>query len=204
MSKLINILIRHKEGREKEFERCMQSIYSQTYQNYLAIVHADCYEAYEDGIKQNLRKNEDKTEYISKSFTIKSGAKAHYNLYCNYLKESVTDGWFFYMDDDDYLASPTVLEELSHHLFDGALIVQFLRNKKIKKPTDKMIANKIIKRGMIGGGCLVLHHSFAGVADWKAKPAADYDWIKEVTDKVPTRFVPLVLQVTDNNGRHGK
>jgi hypothetical protein len=56
---------------------------------------------------------------------------------------------------------------------------------------------------MIGGGCLCLHHSFKDVADWLPHAGADYNWIKAVTDKVPTRFVPLVLQIAENknNGK---
>ncbi len=190
MTKLINILIRHKEGRSTEMNRCIGSILKQRYLNYRIIVSVEV-----GGIVYpNGFVNID---------TIHVNVKQHYNLHCNDLKAQVKDGWFFYLDDDDYLASPTVLEELSHHLFEGALIVQFLRNKRTRKPTDRMIHDKVIKKGMIGGGCLVLHHSFKDVADWKGKPAADYDYIKDVTDKVPTRFVPLVLQIADvkNNGR---
>ncbi len=197
MTKLINILIRHKEGRDVEFNRCNESILNQTYKKWQRIVYWD--------IKFDNFISLDKG-------TIHGLTPKHYNLHCNDLKAQVKDGWFFYLDDDDYLASPTVLEELSHHLFDGALIVQFIRKRRrehagvgshTRKPTDRMIHDKVIKKGMIGGGCLVLHHSFAGVADWKGKPAADFDWIKAVTDVVPTRFVPLVLQIADvkNNGR---
>ncbi len=195
---LINILIRHKEGREDQLERCLISINRQSYDfNNTNIIVS----------------NEPRAPFLYwPSIKEIEVPLQHYNLHCNDLKAQVKDGWFFFLDDDDYLASPTVLEELSHHLFEGALIVQFIRKRRreypglgsnIKKPTDQMIRNKIIKRGMIGGGCLVLHHSFKDVADWKAKPAADYDWIKEVTDKVPTRFVPLVLQIADvkNNGK---
>ncbi len=185
MTKLINILIRHKEGRDNELERCLVSVNRQTYGDVNTIVSFEGPFTYWPNI------------------TEVEVPPQHYNLHCNDLKAQVKDGWFFYLDDDDYLASPTVLEQLSHHLFEGALVVQFLRNKRIKKPTDRMIHDKVIKKGMIGGGCLVLHHSFKDVADWKAKPAADYDWIKAVTDVVPTRFVPLVLQIADvkNNGR---
>ncbi len=188
-NKLINILIRHKEGRDAELQRCLDTIWNQTYDNIRMIISDEETDWNHD---ERLRLRKIKVPH------------QHYNLHCNDLKEQVNDGWFFYLDDDDYLASPTVLEELSHHLFEGALIVQFLRNNRTVKPTATMMMEKVIKRGMIGGGCLVLHHSFKDVADWKGKPAADYDWIKDVADQVPTRFVPLVLQHTDNNGRHGK
>ncbi len=186
MNKLINILIRHKEGR-KELVRCLDSIDNQTYKNWKVIMSRQT-----TTLESYLRP----MEYLLV-------AHQHYNLHCNDLKAQVKDGWFFYLDDDDYLSEPTILEQLSHHLFEGALIVQFLRNNRTVKPTATMMIEKVIKRGMIGGGCLVLHHSFKDVADWQGKPAADYDWIRDVTDEVPTRFVPLVLQIADvkNNGR---
>lgn len=193
MNPLINILIRHKEGREKELKRCIGSIMQQTYDNYFVIVSSETaeYPYFENGLADY---------YVTPVYD----SKQHYNLHCNDLKKQVTDGWFFFMDDDDYLASPTVLEELSKHLFEGALIVQFLRkdNRGTKgndviKPTDRMIERGIIRKGVIGGGCLILHHSFKDVADWLPHKGADYDWIKAVTDKVPTKFVKLVLQISE-------
>jgi hypothetical protein len=195
MTPLINMLIRHKEGREMSFYQCINSIRIQSYNNINLIIAR---------------------EYINSSLLLPllitrwiNVPAQHYNLHCNDLKAQVKEGWFFFLDDDDYLASPTVLEELSYHLFEGALIVQFLRKnnngrgRDVKKPSDRMMYDKIIKKGMIGGGCLVLHHSFKDVADWRPYQGADYDWIKAVTDVVPTRFVPLVLQIaeTKNNGR---
>ncbi len=189
MHKLINILIRHKQGRDNELLRCLKSVWSQTYNNYRIIV------SQEDGFINSIEMNG--------TLTVPVKSSDHYNLHCNDLKYHVNDGWFFYLDDDDYLSSPGILEQLSYHLFEGALIVQFLRNGKPKPPND-MIRKKLIQRGLIGGGCMVLHHSFKDIADWKGRTAADYDWIKDITDQVPTRFIPLVLQITDNNGRHGK
>lgn len=199
---LINILIRNKY-RPEELLRCLNSIEEQTYSkdNINVIILSDTDRAFDDTIAYGVV-----STIINYSLIKSNGVtENHYwNLYCNRLKVLVESGWFFFLDNDDYLASPTVLEELSHHLFEGALIVQFMRGNKIKKPTDRMIHDKVIKKGVIGGGCLVLHHSFKDVADWDDQLAADYRWIKAVTDKVQTRFVPIVLQIAPNNGRHGK
>jgi hypothetical protein len=194
MTPLINILIRHKVDRKDQLIRCFDSI-KQTYKNWKVIM--------------SLEQPVPLAQYEHSPVIYIQVPSQHYNLHCNDLKKQVKEGWFFYLDDDDYLASPNVLEELSHHLFEGALIVQFLRKnnnnrgRDVKKPSDAMIANKQIKKGMIGGGCLVLHHSFKDVADWLPHAGADYDYIKAVTDVVPTRFVPLVLQIAENknNGR---
>lgn len=127
-----------------------------------------------------------------------------YNLLCNSLKNQVTDGWFFFMDDDDYLR-PGALKELDSILTDDTegLIVQFLRNGK-PKPSNLYIKLGIIKRFYIGGGALVLHSRHKNIAFWKQCKAADYLWIADVATQVNLKFAPLVLQITGNNGRHGQ
>ncbi len=196
MTPLINILIRHKQGREEQYKRCRTMVYRQTYENWHMI------------ISDQYRPPGSTVDWGSNT-VIWVNPLQHYNLHCNDLKAQVKDGWFFFLDDDDYLYNSSVLEDLSYILFEGALIVQFLRKnnngrgREVVKPSNMQIQQKVIKKGMIGGGCLVLHHSFKDVADWLPHAGADYDWIKAVTDVVPTRFVPLVLQIAENknNGR---
>jgi hypothetical protein len=174
---LINILIR--VSRPEMFDRCIESVHLQTYSNIRIIIHQD--------IEPRERKPYD------------------WNLFCNILKSQVTSGYFLFLDDDDTLRDPFVIEQLARHLQDDpdGLICQFLRNGK-PKPNDHLIATKQIRKGLIGGGCLVLAARYAGVADWEAKEAADYDWIAAVALKVKLKFVPLVVQVAGNNGLHGK
>ena len=183
MTPLIHILIRNKH-RPELFKRCIESINQQTYKNTFVLVACDSEEAKQDAEGMNIL-----------SVYPKDDCKAPWNLYCNDMKAIVPEGWFFFMDNDDYLYSPTVLQELSEHLTEpGAVIVQFLRNGK-PKPHDEYMDAGIIKEGYIGGGCLVLHSVFKDAADWDGELRADYRWIKSVTDKVPTKFIKLVLQV---------
>jgi hypothetical protein len=109
------------------------------------------------------------------------------------------------MDDDDYLISPDILTTLSNYLTEDTegLICQFLRNGK-PKPNDQLIATRTIRKGLIGGGCLVLHSRHKDVSDWDSEAAADYRWIKSVSEKIELKFIPLVVQVAGNNGLHGK
>jgi hypothetical protein len=116
-----------------------------------------------------------------------------YDLYCNELKKRVTDGWFFFLDDDDILTSPTVLEELADQLkIPGAIICQFLRNG-VPKPRDNYIRNKVIVEGKIGLPCLVLHHKYKDIGQLDGQKAGDYRYIKEVASQVPTKFITLPL-----------
>lgn len=199
MSETISILIRNKY-RPELFQRCIQSIACQTYKDVNVIVASDTSEGY-DNSKDVLKD----TELSFKCFgTIpQKEYPAYWNLYCNELKERVNEGYFFMCDNDDFLASPTVLQELSEHLTpDSGIICQFLRNGR-PKPDDRLIRQRRIIKGRIGGGSLVLHHSHKNLGDWTGEVAADFVYIKTISEKIPLKFIPLVLQITDqkNNGK---
>jgi hypothetical protein len=186
---MFTILIRHKEDRKEMLKRCIESVENQTYKNWFIIISVE----YPIG-----------TPMLHEKIGIDRVPKQQYNLHCNNLKSWVQEGWFFFLDDDDTLSGTNVLQDLSNIIvnnypFKGAYITQFLRNGRPKPPND-MIRKGIIQKGFIGGGCMVLHHNFKNVADWQGIPAADYYWIKEVTEKVPTKFITLVLQKTYQKG----
>ena len=128
-----------------------------------------------------------------------------WNLFCNDLKAQVDEGYFLYADDDD-LFVPGSLAKLDDLLNDNpdGLIVQFLRKGTVKKPTDFMIDNRMIKYGVIGGGCLVLSAKYKNISDWRAIRGADFFWIQEVNSMVNLKFCHLVLQIAPNGGNHGK
>lgn len=202
MSPLINILIRNKY-RPELFHRCIDSIASQTYKNIRVIVCHDnedaariAFEASVKLIAQDIR---------CEVFPVQSKPEGvnYWNLYCNELKDRAQDGFYLYVDDDDRLASPTVLQELSQFLFpDHGLIVQFLRNG-VPKPNSFLMAKKRIERGRIGGSCIVLHHSHKNLANWQPIPGGDFFYIKEVEKHIPLKFVPMVVVAADqkNNGK---
>lgn len=69
--------------------------------------------------------------------------------------------------------------------------------------TEGMIDPSSLKMGKIGGSCIFLHHKQKNIADWKPHRAADYTFIKEVSEKLPLKFVKIVIVQTGNNGLHG-
>jgi hypothetical protein len=120
-----------------------------------------------------------------------------YNLLCNLLKDRVRSGYFFFLDDDDYLI-PGAIEKIRPHLEPGkALIVQMLRNG-VAKP-----ARAEIVKGRIGLPCMILHHSHKNIADVEAHEYGDYSFIKNVCDKIPWKFVPIPV-VNAGRRNHGK
>jgi hypothetical protein len=190
---LINILIRT-SYRPAQFARCLESIRRQTYKNVRIIVGFD---------------NVDTYQYIPRELELilvaaDKNLPFFYDQYCNDLKLQVNDGWFFFLDDDDALASNTVLEELAAHLTSPheAIICQMLRNG-VPKPRDNYINNRIISEGKIGLPCLVLHSKHRALSGLDGYKAGDYRYIKEVTEQVPTKFIALPLVDAGARG-HGK
>lgn len=188
----INILIRT-SFRPELFKRCIESVRRQTYQNIRVIVGYDRPEA-KGYLPQDLEAVEMKPE----------SGKYFYNKYCNQLKELVTDGWFFFLDDDDYLLNPKVLQRISQYLFDGCLIVQFIRANGRPKPKSVLMDAKKIEVGHIGLPCIILHHKFKNVSDLDGDDEfGDYTFIKKVSERVPTKFVsePVVVAERRSWGR---
>lgn len=183
--------------RPELFHRAISSIYAQTYSNFKIIVGYDNDKAL-DYIPENLQKVK---VHGDKSLPF------FYDNYCNTLKELVTDGWFFFMDDDDFLYDTNALQKLSKHLTGtGGIICQFNRNGRLK-PSNQLIRSKSIIRAKIGMPCLILHHSKKNIAHFDGSVgAADYHWIKAVSKKVRLKFVPIALVYADrrSNGSTGE
>lgn len=193
MMPLINILIRT-SYRPEQFARCLESITAQTYRNIRIVVGFDNLHALEyipKGIERQM-------VYADKTLPY------YYDVYCNQLKLNTEIGWFFFLDDDDVLSSPTILQELSEHLhvFNEAIICQFLRNG-VPKPADNYIRKRVIAEGKIGLPCLVLHSKHKALSGLDGQKAGDYRYIKEVTDRVPAKFIALPLVSAGPRG-HGQ
>jgi|ERR1044072_1660426 hypothetical protein len=192
MTPLINILIRT-SNRPAQFARCLESIRCQTYKKVNILVGHD------RASTLSYIPKELQTIFVYADNSI----PYFYDLYCNELKEKVTDGWFFFLDDDDQLTSNTVLEELADLLKQpGAIICQMLRNG-VAKPRDNYIKNRIIAEGKIGLPCLVLHSKYKDIGVLDGDKAGDYRYIKYVTCIVPTKFIALPLVNAGTRG-HGK
>lgn len=161
MGEVINILIRHKPPRR--ITPTLESISMQTYRHVNISIYQD---------------------------NAPAPFPFHYNLFCNELKDKVTDGWFFFLDDDDFLNSPTALADIAPHLTNPneAVIVQFKRGEHKVKPRNGEIIS-----GKVGMPCLILHHSQKHIADIQAEDNGDFLWIKAVTSKIPYKFVPKIL-----------
>ena len=179
---MINILIRT-SYRPSGFLRTLESIHQQSYKDYRIIVSYD-----DDRALSYI------PETVSKVRVNKHDALFFYDNYCNDLKSLVTSGWFFFLDDGDVLSHPTVLQSLRVNLNTrSGVIVQFSRSGRLK-PSNDLIKRRKIQRGKIGMPCLVLHHSHKDIVNFDGSiGAADYWWIKNVSKKIPLKFIQLCL-----------
>lgn len=178
----------------------MDSVFNQTFRNWRIFVCCDTIEAYNYAIAEQIGKA------LYPSVIIRNSNENHFwNLYCNELKKQVDDGWFFYLDDDDYLHNQNSLANIAKYLTnpDEGVICQFLRNGKPKPRRELMEAGRI-EKGRIGAPCLFLHHSKKDIANWDGQRAADFRWIKDVEKQLPLKFVQVVVVEAGNNGLHGK
>lgn len=202
MSPLINILIRNKY-RPDLFRRCIRSIAASEYPHVNLIIACDSSESLKDVV--DVFGSSKVVPTIVP--VIPQKEHSHYwNLYCNDLKSKVTEGWFFFLDNDDYLANGALMK-LAEVIKDTdpvtGIICQFDRNGR-PKPSDVLIRNQIIEKGRIGGGCIVLHHTTKNLANWDGEQAADFRFIEKIKSWLPLKFIHLVLQIAGNNGLHGK
>ena len=195
----ITILIRHKEGREKQLQFCIMSILRQRYPYLEVIISKEAADVDYDisdefGVQMKIRT----IQVIRKSDSL-----YFYNLFCNELMHSVTDGWFFFLDDDDFLMEGALID-MAKHLSNPqeAVICQFLRGGK-KKPSNQMINNKEIICGQIGMPCIFLHSINKNIAKFDDTSYADYSFIKQVSELVPTKFVavPVVMSIKRAHGK---
>jgi hypothetical protein len=189
----ITLLIRT-SNRPELFTRCLTSIRQQTYKDIHVIV------GYDDNASLAYIPEDIHTAPVIAN----KGIPYYYDLYCNQLKTYVNEGWFMFLDDDDFLHSPTVLEELASH-FEGphkAIVCQFLR-KGAPKPLDRLIQARQVIEGRIGLPCLVAHHSVKQIGKLDGYKAGDYRYVKTVTELVTTKFVSLVVVESDrrSNGK---
>jgi hypothetical protein len=111
-----------------------------------------------------------------------------YNLLCNTLKAQVEDGFFFFLDSDDYIIPGAIARIRPFLNPDRALVIQMLRNGNPKPRVPS------IERGRIGLPCIILHAKHKDLADVGGDEYSDYFWIRDICNKIPWKFlnVPLV------------
>lgn len=162
---MVTALIRHKPTRDT-YDRCVFSAYNN---GYNTIEYIDIEGSHPD-----------------------SNSPYFYNLFCNTLKARVKEGFFFFLDDDDYIQLP--IDELEPYLDpEKANIVQMWRGDTGPKPFNEHMDRQTIVNGKIGMPCIVLHAKHKEVADFDDSENADFKFIQSCIDKLGANWIKKIL-----------
>lgn len=192
MSKLPIYALIRTHNRPQLFNRCIASAIA------AKVIPIVCYDT--DESKEYIP-----DDLISIRATNQSGSKYFYNLHCNDLLKKVSkmpEGYFFFLDDDDFVHRRTSVEAIRPYLQEHrALICQFLRGDR-PKPSLRQIKSGQIASGSIGMPCIFMHTKYALQFTMSDESNADYIYIHNVLNTIPSIFVPKYVVMSPKRS-HG-
>lgn len=194
--RLLSILIRT-SNRPECFQKCIESILQQKYENYQVFI---CYDKKES--LDYLKKYEHYPQ-ISYFFVEEdSKEKYKFNLYCNKLLEKVNDGYIMFLDDDDIFIGKRTLEIINWHLAANKMIIwKFLRPDKLVFPKN---LTKELVLGEIDTSSVCFHHSLKQLSKWGDKQYGDYNFYKHIFSQCKNKqFIDFILTTTQFNNKIG-
>lgn len=188
------VTIKMRTHRKGLFDNCMKSILDQTWIKRINIIVIYDNEASMDYIAPYLKYENVKTVKVQFQHAIGEvtniGGLEYtdfpYNTYFNQVpKEMIESGMMFYLDDDDRLSCPTIIEELFSGLTRKALLVWKiqLRSGRII-PMDMNWEAQRTRLGDITGESFAFHTDYIGLAQWDKWKAADYRVIERLRQNI--------------------
>jgi len=175
-SDTINILIRTSK-RKKAFNRCIDSIKRQNFDNYRIIVSVD---------------NDKTLEYVKKCdmindiliFDQNDARDFRWNLYFNYMMNICNSGWIIFLDDDNILNDSDALNRIIKNVDNPDLFYIFnCRRKagifKINIPNNN--TQKLPTHGNVDTACFVINHKYKNKYKWRSRKGGDYNYMESAT-----------------------
>ncbi len=189
MSPPVYILIRT-SNRPNFFTACMNSVREQTYPNIVTIVHTD---------------NSNDT-YVEGDIIIRGEplsydlGPAPYNLYCNRMLESIPDdapGWFFFLDDDDMLASPDAITTLVKNAKRDRINVG-----RVERWEGQIFPKDWGSARSFQSECFLIHTDYKNLGRWWANRGGDHYYSRQITDKLPINWIDnlIIAKVQEGKG----
>ena len=212
MYPLVTIVTRT-NNRPNGFKRLVNSIKKQSYPNIRHFVILDDNDSIDYVMPWRLDGDDvelyllDKDEILSRDFgpNPNTGPKFPYNLVINEVYPDITEGYFYGIDDDDYLLSDTIIEEMVEAADEDTLLLgrfQLANGKVIPAQKD---FGKQPKIGCIGGSCMFFHSKWLDYAKFDGWKCSDFRVIDRLYKTVPkTVFFDKVIMKCGNNGGQGK
>ncbi len=204
---VINILTRT-SGRPKGFGKCHESIRRQNSKTYKHIVSYDNLADLDYLKKYEVKKVPIEKELIGLPMN-EDDRFEPYNLYCNNLLNEVEEGWIMFLDDDDMLADEEVLKKLQKEIRQNDEDTLFIWQTKFPDgsllPPDETFNKKEIKLQHIDTACFMFHFKYKNVAKWDGFWAADFRFIKKLSQAIPNqRWIRQRLTLKNNFGDQGR
>lgn len=196
---IINILVRTSE-RPNYFEKCIESITKQTYNNINIFVSIDNendytipYPVYP--VKVN------RTELKA---NIGKGEPFPFNLYLNALQDKVKEGIIMYLDDDDMLSQITTLKEIAKEFKANDLVFWRVKIGKNIHPSKANWMKAPVCCDISGIG-LAFNSTYKDIAVWTAYKQGDYRIAKELYSNIDKKsYIDKVLTETQDGAGMGK
>lgn len=175
---LINILIRTK-NRPNYFKRCMDSIKEQTYENVNVIVGVEKGDIRTDRYVlpekvRVIRYAVERGNSTPPDSTKDYGRYFPWNKHLDKLLSRVGYGWIMYLDDDDELKHPHVLERISEFLKEGNLITWRVDMKEYGVVPKKEFIGKPPVLGQFTGIGFCHSVSMRNLVEWGYWKRGDY------------------------------
>ena len=209
---LITILVRT-SNRPNLFKVCMDSIFSQKYSNFRVVI---CYDTDNSlNYLSKLLKNPKCTVFKVNKLNDTEQSDYFYNLYCNDLLNTVTDGYIIYLDDDDKLTTSYALyavqQAIEYSPINSVYVWKFARPDRIIFPSNF----EHVSVGEISSSNFCVHHTFPKHRNimWSSNKNADHDFFTRmlyfpISPTPNIVVVPYILGKTQkddrigHNGRH--
>ena len=146
---LINIILRT-HLRENEFNKCIISILSQTYTNYIIHISYDHDDTY------NYIKNfKNYSNVLFYKMYRMSDNNCFFDLYCDEIKKNISDGFIMNMDDDNYFIHSDCLKIINDNLNKNSITIwKFINSNIYIYPSN--LNN--IKYGEVDN-CSIIYHN---------------------------------------------
>lgn len=192
----VYILIRTSR-RPRYFARMMDSINKQTYQNIITIVHTD--EPTDDYIEGDIIIRGERITHNPADGLTKLNAP--YNLYCNRLLESIPegDGWYYFLDDDDILSAPDVIEKFVKNSLEDHINVARVSRYGCLWPKNWKTDNRFHTESFF------LHAKHKNLARWWGNRGGDHNYSYQICQQLPCNWIDGLISAQAQEGKgHGK
>jgi len=193
---IINIITRT-ANRPKAFDRNVRSVNTQTYDNVNHVVVVDSDDTLSYTEQYNLPTVQVILSEVTKNDTTKhynpmTGRYTPVNLYFNHVSHMLKNGWVLYIDDDNYLSSPDILQKLVNIINkcdnDTLIFFQMRRENGYTIPEDAVMrTGRMPEIGTIGGCCFTYHTKYKDSASWDTWKCADYRFMSQLHGIIPNK-----------------